>query len=253
MSGLRAHREAGAVRSRSPGWGVKAAVTLVLVLLRETAVAVAASDDLAATRLGFRKGLLAGFVRPADDGGDKKTADDDAEDDADGGHGVAALGLAVVDVPGQNGKAVGRAGAGEGGGCVGAVEAGAGTAVAHDPGRHGHVEAVDSRGHIGCAGGTGVVAALVDGGEMHFRSVEGCRNGGVGECGELIDFQTLRMIVKHYRSTCGCFASLRVDGERNWHWREAVVSFCVKWKCRTGSIIKAIVAVANTLVNKEKG
>ena len=96
------------MRPRNPGWVVKAAVTLVLVLLREAAVAVAvaASDDLAAAVLGFREGLLVGFVRPADDGGDKKTADDDAEDDADGGHGVAALGLAVVDVPGQNGVAV---------------------------------------------------------------------------------------------------------------------------------------------------
>ena len=148
--GLRAHRKPGAVRPRSPEWGVKATVTLVLVLLRENAVAVAASDDLAAAVLGFRKSLLAGFVGPADDGGDKKTADDDAEDDADGGHGVGVLGLAVVDVPGKNGKTVGRTGAGKERSCIGAVEAGTGTAVAHDPGRHGHVEA-GRRGHVGSA------------------------------------------------------------------------------------------------------
>ena len=78
---------------------------------------------------------------------------------------------------------------------------------------------------------------------MHSRSVGGCGNGGVGECGELIDFQTSRIIVKHYRSTCGRFASLGVDGERNWLWREAVVPFCVKWRVSYGSFTKAIVAV----------
>jgi len=87
---------------------------------------------------------------------------------------------------------------------------------------------------------------------MHFRSVESCGNGGVGECGELIDFQTSRMIVKHYRSTCGYFASLSGDGERIRLWREAVVPFCVKWRVSYGSFTKAIVAVADALVNKEK-
>ena len=62
---------------------------------------------------------------------------------------------------------------------------------------------------------------------MHSRSVEGCGNGGVGECGELIKIQTSRMIVKHCRSTCGRFASLRVDWERDWFWKEDVVPFCV--------------------------
>jgi hypothetical protein len=64
--------------------------------------------------------------------------------------------------------------------------------VAHDAGRHGHVEAMDCRGHI-C--GAGVVVAVVDGGEMHVRSVGGCENGGVGVCGEFISFQTSQMIV----------------------------------------------------------
>ena len=144
---LRAHGESGAVGPRSPGWGVKAAVTLVRVLLREAAVAVVVSGALAAAVLGFRKGLLVGFDGPADDGGDAETADDDAEDDADGGHGVGTLGLAVVDVPGKDGEAVGRAGV-EVGCSVCAFEAGARTAVTHDPGRHGHVEAV-RRGHVG--------------------------------------------------------------------------------------------------------
>jgi hypothetical protein len=43
-----------------------------------------------------------------------------------------------------------------------------------------------------------------------------------------------------------------VDGERNWLWREAVVPFCVNGRCREDSFTKAIVAVADTLVNKEK-
>jgi len=63
---------------------------------------------------------------------------------------------------------------------------------------------------------------------MHSRSVQGCGNGGVGECGELIKIQTSRMIVKYCRSTCGYSASLKVDGERNWFRKEAVVPFCVK-------------------------
>jgi hypothetical protein len=44
-----------------------------------------------------------------------------------------------------------------------------------------------------------------------------------------------------------------VDGERNWPWRGAVVPFCVKRRCRSGCLTKAIVAVADTLVNKGKG
>lgn len=55
---------------------------------------------------------------------------------------------------------------------------------------------MDCRGHVGSAGGTGVVVAVVDGGEMHFRNVGGCENGGVGECGEygrLSDFADDRL------------------------------------------------------------
>lgn len=165
------------------------------------------SDHVAAPVLGFGECLFVALHRPSPDRSDAEAADDHADDDADGGHGVCALGLAVVDVPGEQ---VGGAGAGEERCCVSA-----GTAVAHDPGADGHVEA-GRRGHFCSArGGAGVVAALVNGGEMHFRSVGGCEDGGVGECGELIGFETSQMIVKHYRSTCGCFASLRVDGERS--------------------------------------
>lgn len=182
------------------------------------------SDDAAAAALGFGEGFLVALHRPSPDGGDAEAADNHAEDDADSGHGVCALGLAVVDISGEQ---VGGAGAGEERCCVSA-----GTAVAHDPGADSHVEA-GRRGHVGRAGRGRVVAALVDGGEMHFRSVGGCEDGGVGEYDELIGFQTSQMIVKHYRSTCGFFASLIVDGERNWLWREALVPFCVNGRCRT--------------------
>ena len=153
MLRLRAHREAGAVGPRSPGRGVKTAVALVRVLLvREPPVAVAAavavSGDAAAAVLRFREGFLVRFDGPSEDCGDAETAEDHADDDADGGHGVRVLRLAAVDVPGKDGEGVGGAGAGVDGCSVGAVEAGAGTAVAHDPGRHGHVEA-GRRGHVG--------------------------------------------------------------------------------------------------------
>ena len=150
MLRLRAHRESGAVGPRSPGWGVKPAITLVRVLLRETAVAVAVSDDAAAAALRFRKSLLVRFDGPSDDCSDAETAENHADDDADDGHGVGVLGLAAVDVPGKDGEAVGEARTGVDGCSVGAVEASAGTAVAHDPRRHGHVEA-GRRGHVGNA------------------------------------------------------------------------------------------------------
>jgi hypothetical protein len=44
-----------------------------------------------------------------------------------------------------------------------------------------------------------------------------------------------------------------VDGERNWLWKDGVVPFCVNERCRSGSLTKAIVAVADTFVNKGKG
>lgn len=185
------------------------------------------SDDAAAAVLGFGEGFLVAPHSPSPDGSDAEAADDHADDDADGGHGVCALEVAVVDVAG---KQVGGAGAGEERCCAGAR-----AAVAHDPGADAHVEA-GRRGHVGSAGGgAGVVAALVDGGEMHFRSGGGCGNGGVGDYGGLIGFQTSRMIVKYCRSTCGCFASLRVDGERSWLWRETLVEFCVNGRCRMGA------------------
>jgi hypothetical protein len=48
VSRLRAHRKPGAMGARSPGWGVKTAVTLVRALLRET-VAVAVAEPGSAT------------------------------------------------------------------------------------------------------------------------------------------------------------------------------------------------------------
>jgi hypothetical protein len=193
VSRLGAHRETGAVRPRSPGWGVKTAVTLVRALLRETAsVAVAESGSAAGqSSLASLVGLDVGLLGPSHESGATQEANGHAKDDADDGHGVCVLGLAVVDVPGEQ---VGEAGAGVDRGGVGAVEAGARATVAHDAGRHGHVEAEDCRGHVGWTGGTGVVVAVVDGGEMHFRSVGGCGNAGVGECSESIGFQTSQMI-----------------------------------------------------------
>jgi hypothetical protein len=64
--------------------------------------------------------------------------------------------------------------------------------VAHGAGRQGHVEAVDCRGHVCRAG---VVVAVVDGGERHFRSVEVAKTVMVGGCGEFISFQTSQIIV----------------------------------------------------------
>jgi hypothetical protein len=51
---------------------------------------------------------------------------------------------------------------------------------------------VDCRGHVCRAG---VVVAVVDGGEMHFRSVGVAKTVMVGGCGEFISFQTSQIIV----------------------------------------------------------
>ena len=192
MSRLGANREARAVGSRTPGWGGKAAVTLIRALLREaTAVAVVAVavSESGESSLASLVGFLVGFDSPSPDRGEAKTTDGHAEDYADDGRGVCALGVAVVDVPGEQ---VGEAGTGVDRRDVGAVEAGAGAAVAHDPGRHGHVEAGDCRGHVGgSGGGAGVVVAVVDGGEMHDGGGV-CESGGVSECGGLIGSRTCR-------------------------------------------------------------
>ena len=199
VSRLGAHREAGAVGARSPGWGVEAAVTLVrgsfglhVVLLRRGTAVAQSGSATGQSSLASLVGFDVGLVGPTHESGTTNEANDHAEDDADDGHGVCALRLAVVNVPG---KQMSRAGATVDRSGVGAVDAGARAAVAHDPGRHGHVEAVDCRGHVGRArSGTGVVVAVVNGGEMHFRSVGGWGDAGVGECGKLIDFQTLQII-----------------------------------------------------------
>jgi len=141
---LNTHRESTAVAPRGPGRGVETAVTLVcvsasldVVLLGETAVAV--SNNAAATTLGFGERFAVEFDGVAYGGGDAETADSNGDNDANDDHGVTGLGLAAVDVAGEQ---VCGAGAGEERCGVGAVEVGgARAAVAHDPGADDHVEA----------------------------------------------------------------------------------------------------------------
>lgn len=134
--------------------------------LRPELVALTGASSVAFVA-GSGVGLAVGFDGVADENGNEDHSDADADDDSDDVHGVGALILLVVDAACMQGKAVSCAHVAVGDGGVGVEHAHARAAASHDSGGHGHVGTVACGVHGWSSRCGRVVAAVVDGGEMH--------------------------------------------------------------------------------------